>query len=95
MQRKKKSLCYLLVLTTCSKFATSVLLEGNKEENSITRRTRIDCIFEQPLPGNEQSNALLNSTSVATGWEGSLGKWIHVYVRLNPFAVHLKLSQHC
>ena len=23
------------------------------------------------------------------------GEWIHVYVRLNPFTVHLKLSQHC
>ena len=23
------------------------------------------------------------------------GEWIHVYVRLNPFVVHLKLSQHC
>ena len=23
------------------------------------------------------------------------GEWIHVYVRLSPFAVHLKLSQHC
>ena len=23
------------------------------------------------------------------------GEWIHVYVRLSPFAVHLKLSHHC
>ena len=23
------------------------------------------------------------------------GEWIHVYVCLNPFVVHLKLSQHC
>ena len=23
------------------------------------------------------------------------GEWIHVYVCLSPFAVHLKLSQHC
>ena len=23
------------------------------------------------------------------------GKWIHVYVWLSPFAVHLKLLQHC
>ena len=23
------------------------------------------------------------------------GEWMHVYVRLNPFTVHLKLSQHC
>ena len=31
-----------------------------------------------------------------TGWEGSLGKngYMYRYVWLNPFAVHLKLSQH-
>ena len=23
------------------------------------------------------------------------GEWIHVYVQLSPFAVHVKLSQHC
>ena len=23
------------------------------------------------------------------------GEWIHVYVWLSPFSVHLKLSQHC
>ena len=23
------------------------------------------------------------------------GEWIHVYVWLSPFAMHLKLSQHC
>ena len=29
-------------------------------------------------------------------WEGSLGgEWIHIYVRLNPFGVHPKLSQPC
>ena len=29
------------------------------------------------------------------GWMGGEfgGEWIHVYVRLSPFAVHLKLSQ--
>ena len=27
------------------------------------------------------------------GWEFE-GKWIHVYVWLSPFAVHLKLSHH-
>ena len=27
--------------------------------------------------------------------EGSLGEtWVHIYVWLSPFAVHLKLSQH-
>ena len=30
-------------------------------------------------------------------WMGGVfrGEWIHVYVWLNPFAVHLNLSQHC
>ena len=23
------------------------------------------------------------------------GEWVHIYVWLSPFAVHLKLSQHC
>ena len=30
-----------------------------------------------------------------TTWEALGGEWIHVYVWLNPFAVHLKLSQCC
>ena len=31
------------------------------------------------------------------GWMrvGFGGEWIHVYVCLNPFTVHLKLPQHC
>ena len=33
---------------------------------------------------------------VAAGVGGEFEeKWIHVYVWLNPFTVHLKLSQHC
>ena len=30
-------------------------------------------------------------------WKGGEfgGEWIHVYVWLGPFVVHLKLSQHC
>ena len=27
--------------------------------------------------------------------EGLGGEWIHVYVWLSPFAVHIKLTQHC
>ena len=33
---------------------------------------------------------------VAAWMGGEFGrKWIHVHVWLSPFAVHLKLSQHC
>ena len=45
---------------------------------------------------------LLNSTGnsahcyVAAWMVGEFGgEWIHAYVWLSPFAVHLKLSQHC
>ena len=32
---------------------------------------------------------------VAWMWGRCRGEWIHVYVLLSPFPVHLKLSQHC
>ena len=45
---------------------------------------------------------LLDSTGTSSGrhvagWMGGeFGReWIHVYVWLGPFTVHLKLSQHC
>ena len=38
-----------------------------------------------------------SAQSYGATWMGgeSGGEWIHVYVRLSHFAVHLKLSQHC
>ena len=48
------------------------------------------------------SKDLLSSTGnsaqchVAAWMPGEFGgEWIHGYVRLSPFSVHLKLSQHC
>ena len=48
------------------------------------------------------NNILLYSTGnsvqcYVAAWMGGEfgGEWIHVYVWLNPFTVHLKLSQHC
>ena len=45
---------------------------------------------------------LLSSTEnsaqcYVAAWMGGefVGEWIHVYLRLSPFAVHLNLSQHC
>ena len=35
------------------------------------------------------------ASSMGRGWGSLGGEWIHVYVWLSPFAVHLKLSQHC
>ena len=38
-----------------------------------------------------------SSQHYAAVWMGGEfgGEWMHVYVWLSPFAVHLKLSQHC
>ena len=38
-----------------------------------------------------------NCSMLCAAWMGaeSGGEWIHVYVWLSPFTVHLKLSQHC
>lgn len=38
---------------------------------------------------------LLNICMAAWMEEESWGEWIHVYVRAQPCAVHLKVSQHC
>ena len=57
---------------------------SNSEEKSVVS-TWIYCITQ---------GTLLNVMN-QPGWEGSFGgERIHVYVWLNPFAVHLKLS-HC
>ena len=40
-------------------------------------------------PNNQEKPGLSSDGS------GVWGEWIHVYVWLSPFAVHLKLSQHC
>ena len=41
--------------------------------------------------------SMLCASLVDGGWGGwrFAGKWIHVYVWLSPFAVHLKQPQHC
>ena len=46
-------------------------------------------------------NLLYSTWNSAQGYvpdwmgEGFGGEWIHVYVWLNPFTDHLRLSQHC
>ena len=48
------------------------------------------CILESNPHGT-----LLNGYVPAWIGGGFGGEWIHVYVWLSPFTVHLKLSQHC
>ena len=45
---------------------------------------------------NQQSTWNPAQCFVAVWMEGEFGgEWIHAYVWLSPFTVHLKLSQHC
>ena len=46
--------------------------------------------FCQIIPQLRIFNSLIYISKLNIG-----GEWIHVYVRLSPFSVHLKLSQHC
>ena len=55
-----------------------------------------------PYLKQKTSKVLLYSTETSAQWYmvawmgGVFGEeWTHVYVWLSPFAVHLKLSQHC
>ena len=47
---------------------------------------------EGPTVGHRELCSILGGSLEGRGiW----GEWIHVYVWLSSFAVHLKLSQHC
>ena len=64
-----------------------------------SKRIRHDLVTKQQ---HQTNTDFLYSTEnsaqcyVATWMGGQFGgEWIHAYVQLNPFAFHLKLSQHC
>ena len=44
----------------------------------------------------DRAQGILQNVMLQPGWDRSLGgEWIHVYIWLSPFAVHLKLPQPC
>ena len=49
-------------------------------------------VTAQPPPYNYEANLryYLDESDLH-----GLKNWIHIYIRLSPFAIHLKLSQHC
>ena len=62
------------------------------------RKGEIWPLKNHPITNKDLLYSTGNSTRCCTAaWMGgkSRGEWIHVYVWLSPFAVHLKLSQHC
>ena len=68
---------------------------GKNEEEGIVQEFGMDMHTLLYLKWiTETGNSAQSYVAVWMGGEFG-GKWIHVYVRLSPFAVHLKLSQHC
>lgn len=76
-----------------NKFIVARGIEGRDKEFGINMYTmlHLKCIASKGLLHRELYSMLYGSLM-----EGKfLGDWMHVYVWLNPFAVHLKQSHHC
>ena len=95
----KEHLCVLLQLS--NSVLLSVLLTFIMWQPSIrwSREGKQMKVYINFFVGKTYYTALGTLLNVMwqPGWEGSLGgEWRHVvYGWLNPFALHLKLSQHC
>ena len=74
---------------------------GRKDAEGIGRELEMDLytlLYLKWITSKDLQYSIGNSSQCyAESWIGGEfgGEWIHVYVRLSLFAVHLKLSQHC
>ena len=74
---------------------------GRKDGEGIGRELEMDLytlLYLKWITSKDLQYSIGNSSQCyAESWIGGEfgGEWIHVYVRLSLFAVHLKLSQHC
>ena len=70
-------------------------VQGRDREFGIDMYTLLDLkrITNKDLPYSTGNSAQCYVAAWMRGDSG--GEWIHVYVWLSHFAVHLKLSQHC
>ena len=78
-----------------------MVARGKEWEDGIVRESGIG-MYTLLCLKQMTSNILLYSTGNSAQchvmvWMGGEfgGEWIHGYVWLSPFALHLKLSQHC
>ena len=66
---------------------------------SVKSHGQRSLVGDSPVGGKESdmTEQLTQFQMLCAAWMGwgFGGEWIHVYVWLSPFAVHLKLSQHC
>ena len=74
---------------------------GEEWEEGVVREFGIDLytvLYLRWITNKDLLFSTWNSAQcyVAAWMEGEFGgEWIHVYIWLSPFAVHLKLSHHC
>ena len=75
---------------------------GKKEGEEIVRKFGIGHVHTAMFKMDNQQGPTVQHRELYPVLRGNLdgsGVWarmeIHVFVRLSPFAVHLKLSQHC
>ena len=69
--------------------------EGIVRESGMDMDTRL-CLTWRTSKDLLSSSGKSTQCHVAAGMGGGFGgEWIHVYVRLGPFAVPLKPSRHC
>ena len=79
----------------------SLWLQGGKLGGGIVRESGTDMYTSLYLKwitnkGLQYSTWNSAQCSVAAWIGGDFGgEWIHVYIWLSPFTVHLKLSEHC
>ena len=77
--------------------------EEKKGRNSLRRRGKISVrksglLYLKWITNKDLLYSIWNSAQCCVAaWMGGVfgGGWMHAYVRLSPFAVHLKLSQRC
>ena len=86
---------------TCKRYATFYFEDASNNSNWIVMESGMDMyalLYWKWITSKDPLYSTRNSAKcyMATwmGWELG-GEWIHVYVWFRPFAVHLKLSQHC
>ena len=80
-------------------------LPSNTERDSQTQKGQLGswdgpvhpAIFKMDNQQGPTDSTQISAQCYVSAWmgEGFGGEWIHVYVWLNLFPVHWKLSQHC
>ena len=74
-----------------------LMVAGGKDSQGVWQGHAHTAIFKMDSQQGPavQHRELCSVLCSSLDGRGVWGEWIHVYVRLSPFAGHLKLSQRC